>query len=342
METVVDAVRSRRTDEGSSVVTRGLVIGKFLPPHRGHKYLIETALAHVDQLDILVCSRADQPISGELRSAWMAELHPTAHIRLIDDPGEDDNSRFWAGYTVQLLGYAPDIVFSSEDYGEAYARCMGCRHVMVDRARVHVPTSGSAIRRSPLRHWDFIEPCVKAYFAKRVCIVGAESTGTTTLARELAKHYQTVWVPEYAREYCEKVQASGADLWTYPWRSEEFTDIATRQQHMEDFLARQANRVLICDTDAMSTGIWHERYMKHRSAAVEAVASGGRHDLYVLTDCDIPFVQDGLRDGESIRKWMTERFEEVLRERGCSWIKVSGSLTERLRAATLEIEKLLA
>lgn len=322
-------------------MTRGLVIGKFLPPHRGHKFLIETALAQVDHLDVLICARADHPVPGELRRSWMAEIHPAAHIRAIDDPGEDDNSRFWAEYTLRLLGYAPDIVFSSEDYGEAYARYMGCRHVMVDRVRVHVPISGSAIRRHPLRNWDFLEPCVRAYFAKRVCVVGAESTGTTTLARQLAEHYQTVWVPEYGREYCEKLQASGADLWTYAWRSEEFTEIASRQQQMEDALARQANRVLICDTDAMSTGIWHERYMKRRSAAVEAVVDAGRHDLYLLTDCDVPFVQDGLRDGESIRNWMTGRFEEVLRERGYSWIKVSGGPSDRLRAATPEIDKLL-
>ena len=322
-------------------MTRGLVIGKFLPPHRGHKFLIETALAQVDHLDILICARTAQPISGEVRRTWLMELHPNAHIRVIDDPGEDDNSRFWAAYTVQLLGYAPDIVFSSEDYGEAYARHMGCGHVMVDRARVHVPTSGSAIRRSPLQNWEFLEPCVRAYFAKRVCVVGAESTGTTTLARELAGHYQTVWVPEYGREYCERLQAAGADLWTYRWRSEEFTEIATRQQQMEDVLARQANRVLICDTDAMSTGIWYERYTKHRSAEIETLAASRRHDLYLLTDCDIPFVQDGLRDGESIRTWMTARFEEVLRERGCAWIKVSGAPMERLRAATLEIDKLL-
>ena len=122
-------------------------------------------------------------------------MHPTAHVRVLDDPGEDDNSRFWAEYTVQRLGYTPDIVFSSEDYGEAYTRYMGCRHIMVDRERVHVPISASAIRSHPLRHWEFLEPCVRAYFVKRVCVVGAESTGTTTLARQLAEHYRTVWVP---------------------------------------------------------------------------------------------------------------------------------------------------
>ena len=174
---------------------RGLVIGKFCPPHRGHKFLIETALAQVEDLDVLICVRADQSISGELRRQWLQEMHPSASVRALDDPGEDDNPRFWAEYMTRILGRAPDVVFSSEDYGENLAHYLGCQHVMVDRERVHVPISGSAIRADPLRHWEFLEPCVRGYFAKRVCVVGAESTGTTTLARELAEYYRTVWVP---------------------------------------------------------------------------------------------------------------------------------------------------
>jgi NadR type nicotinamide-nucleotide adenylyltransferase len=322
-------------------VTRGLVIGKFYPPHRGHKFLLDTALAQVDYLDVLICARPEHTISGELRRQWLEEMHPTACVRAIDDPGEGDNSKFWAEYTVQILGYVPDIVFTSEDYGETYARFLGCRHVMVDRERTQVPVSASAIRLAPIKHWDFLEPCVRAHLAKRVSVVGAESTGTTTLARDLAEHYRTVWVPEYGREYCENMQAAGLDLWTYQWRTEEFTEIALKQQEMEDALAREANRILICDTDVLATGIWHERYIKTPSFAVDAIAAAHRHDLYLLTDCDLTFVQDGLRDGETIRQWMTRRFEEVLNERGLPWVKISGQGNQRLAAAIREVDKLL-
>lgn len=321
---------------------RALVIGKFYPPHRGHKFLIDTALARVDHLDVLICVRPEQTISGELRRQWLQEMHPTASVRAIDDPGEDDNSKFWAEYTVQILGYAPDIVFTSEDYGEAYARFLGCRHVLVDRERTQVPVSARVIRSAPLKHWDFLEPCVRAHFAKRISVVGAESTGTTTLARDLAEHYRTVWVPEYGREYCENMQAAGLDLWTYQWRTEEFTEIALKQQEMEDCLAREANRILICDTDGLATGIWHERYINAPSAQVDAIAAAHHHDLYLLTDCDLAFVQDGLRDGETIRQWMTRRFEEVLSERGLPWVKISGQGDQRLTAAIREVDKLLA
>jgi HTH-type transcriptional repressor of NAD biosynthesis genes len=323
-------------------VTRGLVIGKFYPPHRGHKSLIDTALAQVDHLDVLVCVRPEQTIPGALRVQWLREMHRSACVRAIDDPGKDDDSEFWARYTVQILGSAPDVVFTSEDYGETYARFLGCRHVMVDRERTHVPISARTIRAAPLRHWEYLEPCVRAHFARRISVVGAESTGTTTLAHDLAEHYHTVWVPEYGREYCEKMQAAGVDLWTYQWRSAEFTEIAHKQQEMEDHLARKANRILICDTDVLATGIWHERYTGNRSPEVEALAASHRHDLYLLTDCDLPFVQDGLRDGETIRQWMTKRFEEVLTERGLPWVKISGQGSQRLSAAIREVDKVLA
>jgi HTH-type transcriptional regulator, transcriptional repressor of NAD biosynthesis genes len=81
---------------------------------------------------------------------------------------------------------------------------------------------------------------------------------------------------------------------------------------------------LLCDTDVLAKGIWHERYMGCRSPDVEAFAASHRHDLYLLAGCDLPFVQDGLRDGETIRQWMTKRFEDALTECGLRWVQISG------------------
>jgi len=322
-------------------MTRGLVIGKFYPPHRGHKFLIETALRSVDHLDVLICVLPSQTISGDLRQRWLQEIHPEANVMQIDDIGEDDNSEVWAAYTNRILGRAPDVVFTSEGYGDAYARFLGCQHILVDRERNHVPISASRIRSNPFAYWDFLEPCVRAYFVKRVCVVGAESTGTTTLAQDLAARFETLWVPEYGREYCEKLATSGVDLWKHGWKSEEFTLIAHTQIERELRLAHEANRLLICDTDAFATGIWHERYLGMPSPEIDAIAAAHYPCLYILTNHDIPFVQDGLRDGENIRKWMTSRFEEKLSKRKLPWMKVSGSRVERLNSTIPTIESLL-
>ena len=106
-------------------------------------------------------------------------------------------------------------------------------------------------------------------------------------------------------------------------------------------MARNANRVLICDTDPLATSVWHERYMGTRSEAVEKIAKSRVYDLYLLTDCDIPFVQDGTRDGEDIRVWMTGRLEERIQERGIRYLKVSGSRRDRMRLAVAAVDSIL-
>ena len=181
--------------------------------------------------------------------------------------------------------------------------------------------------------WEFIDPPVRAWFAKRVVVVGAESTGTTTLARDLARALETEWVPEYGREYSEKKQAAGDEV----WRSEEFLEIAREQTRMEDEAARQANRILICDTNAFATCLWHRRYMGFDHEPLEEFAKGGRADLYLLTGDEIPFVQDGLRDGEHIRHEMHQWFEAALARQPAPWTCVRGTTRERLDAAMAAI-----
>jgi NadR type nicotinamide-nucleotide adenylyltransferase len=308
----------------------GVVIGKFYPPHRGHKHLIDYAAARVDNLTVIVCERPQDAIPGTLRAAWLREIHPDAEVLLIDDHYDEADSRVWAANTVRWLGRAPDFVFTSEDYGERYARYMGSVHVLVDRERLAVPVSGTAVRRDPLGCWEYLEPCVRVYFAPRICVVGAESTGTTTLARALAEHYRTAWVPEYGRLYSEaKLPAAES----YQWDTSEFTFIAEQQAALEDRLVREANRVLIYDTDPFATGIWHERYLGYRSPSVEAIAATRRYALYLVTDVDIPFVQDGTRDGEHIREWMHGRFLAELTRQGKRFAVLAGSHETRLRKA---------
>jgi NadR type nicotinamide-nucleotide adenylyltransferase len=318
---------------------RGLVVGKFYPPHRGHKHLIDRATSVSDEVWVIVCKKPGEAPPGELRAAWLEEIHPRAHVMLIDDTLDVDDSRVWAENSIRWLGFVPDMVFTSEDYGDPFAYHLGCRHVLVDKAREAVPISGTRVRADPLGCWEFLEPPVRAYYAKRVCLVGAESTGKTTLARALAEHYVTVWVPEFGREYTERLLAEHG---TCPWTSEDFRLIAERQCGLEEAAARLANKVLICDTDAFATGVWHRRYMGERSHEVEAIAAAHRvPDLYLLTDADTPFVQDGLRDGELIREWMHEAFVDELTAQGRPFRLLSGSYEQRFAQAVGHIDRLL-
>ncbi|WP_367870434.1 AAA family ATPase [Luteolibacter sp. Populi] len=310
----------------------GLVVGKFLPPHRGHRFLIETALSRCERVVVIICGKPVDPIPPELRAGWLRELVPQAEVMLIDDRYDENDSRVWAENTMGWLGRAPDAVFTSEDYGERYAGLMGARHVMVDRARLVVPCSGTAVRQDPFAMWDFIDPPLREWFAKRIVIVGAESTGTTTLAMDLAAALDTEWVAEYGREYSMLKQGS-CDA---NWRSEEFMDIVREQARREDAAARRANRILVCDTNSFATVQWHRRYMGTRFAELEAFAAACRADVYFLTGDEIPFEQDGLRDGEHLRHDMHRWFEEALTAQPKPWFLLRGSRETRLSHA-LEI-----
>jgi NadR type nicotinamide-nucleotide adenylyltransferase len=316
----------------------GLVIGKFLPPHRGHGLLIEAAVAQSERVAVIVCERETDPIPARLRAEWLRELHPSARVLVVEDRYDAEDSAVWAGNTVRWLGRAPDAVFTSEEYGERYASLMGSHHVPVDRARQRVPVSGTAVRSDPFLHWQHIAPPVRGYYAKRVCVVGAESTGTTTLAAALARALGTRWVEEYGREYTEAKWSRGESA----WRTEEFEQIAGQQLLRADAAAREADRVLVCDTNAFATVLWHRRYVGGPCPGVEAIATAERCDLYLLTGDEIPFVQDGLRDGESVRHEMHRWFEEALAAQPVPWRLLRGPHDARLREAVRLTRELFA
>ncbi len=317
---------------------RGLIVGKFYPPHRGHKYLIDAGRAQVDHLSVIICQKPHEQPPGELRAAWLREIHPDVNVLLIEDVYDEQDSKIWAENSIRWLGFVPDVVFTSEEYGDRFAHHLGCQHVQVDKARAIVPVSGTKVRSAPLQYWEFLEPPVRGWYAKRVCLVGAESTGKTTLATALAAHYQTVWVAEYGRAYSERKLAMDGG---YNWSSEEFTHIAQVQCERENEAARKANKLLICDTDAFATSIWHRRYLHEPSPAVEAiVAEHRRPDLYLLTDVNTPFEQDGTRDGAAIRHWMHETFIAELTAQQRPFQFLSGSASERLANAMAIIDDL--
>lgn len=318
----------------------GLAFGKFDPPHRGHSLLFDVALGHVDRLIVLVWDYPEQSVAAELRARWLREIVPEADVRVIPDdpnaastdiPAQAEHARRF------LRGERIDMLFTSESYGEAFARVVGAaRHFVVDRDRQWVPVSGTTVRRAPLDHLTWLEPCVRAHYVKRVGIVGAESTGKTTLSRRLAEHYRTLWVPEYGRDYTLVKYEQG---FTGEFVSDEFFHIAREQQRREDEAARSANRLLICDTDVLATKIWYERYVQRPAPRIPVGSPSIA--LYLVPFPDVPYVQDEIRDAEHLRFWMYERFLEEIGKSGTPHVVLQGTFDERYRQALEAIDRLM-
>jgi HTH-type transcriptional repressor of NAD biosynthesis genes len=214
-------------------------------------------------------------------------------------------------------------------------------------------------KRDPFAGWQSLSPKRRERLAARVVLVGAESTGKTTLTQDLVDHYRarggvwsnTLWVSEFGRDYTVvKIAENGldwnddAEFRSADWTPKDFGIIALEQQRLEDAAAAAGSPVLFCDTDALATQIWERRYLGEGStAARDVLPELPPRALYLLTDHrDVEFTQDGIRDGEQFRETMTQWFADELEARGERGRVVRGGRAERLAECIRLVDEVLA
>ena len=172
----------------------------------------------------------------------------------------------------------------------------------------------------------------------KVVIFGPESTGKTTLSEKLARHYNTVWVPEYAREYLQ-------DKWNNERKTCEPKDllpIAEGQMRLENDLTTKATDLLICDTDLLETKVYSEAYyLGYCDPTLEKHALENKYDLYFLTYIDIPWEADDLRDKPNERERMFLYFKDTLEKYNRNFVILKGDKKTRLKKAVEHIDNLL-
>ncbi len=172
----------------------------------------------------------------------------------------------------------------------------------------------------------------------KIVLFGPESTGKTTLSKLLARHYNTVWVREYAREYLQ-------DKWNNERKTCEDIDlipIAIGQINLENDLSQKADKVLICDTDLLETKVYSEEYYGgFVDPELDKVALENQYDLYLLTYIDTPWEEDDLRDRPEQRQEMFNAFENALKKYNRPYITLKGSIKNRLDKSVKAIDKIL-
>jgi NadR type nicotinamide-nucleotide adenylyltransferase len=164
----------------------------------------------------------------------------------------------------------------------------------------------------------------------RICLTGAESTGKTELAKELAGHFSAPWVPEYSREYATMVNRELSYI--------DVTPIARGQVQLEDRIVATARDLVILDTDLLSTVVYSRHHFGACPEVVEWMARNRLADLYLLLDIDVPWLPDPVRDSGERRDILHDDFMRALVELQARYQMISGAWDDRFKRSVEAIE----
>ncbi|MEM7114836.1 MAG: AAA family ATPase [Chloroflexota bacterium] len=313
--------------------THGLTLGKYAPLHKGHQLVIETALAEMERVTVIIYDAPETTaVPLNIRANWLRTLYP--QVRVVEawdgptdvgDAPEIKNKH--EDYVLNVLKIR-DVThfYSSEFYGEHMSIALGATNRLVDPLRTTVPMSGTTARDNLYAARSYIHPTVYRDLITHVVFLGAPSTGKTTIAERMAAEYDTVWMPEYGREYWETHQIERR------LSLEQLEEIAEGHWEREEQLLAQANRYLFTDTNALTTYVFSQYY--HQAAtprlAEMAVLAQSRYDLVFLCETDIPYDDTWDRSGDGNRQMFQKRVVGDLLARKVTFVLLSGDLEQRM------------
>lgn len=281
--------------------TIGVYGGKFYPFHKGHLACILKAQSQVDILFVIVQhdeehertlieGKGFQHINHRIRERWITEeLKSFPNIRVMSDyePRSDnfmDDSRLETIYNNlnDLLGGINKVFSNEPEYTPYFQRYLPeAEHVVLFGGIPAVNIDATTIRSNLQKEWEFLPRTVQSWFTPRVAVCGIESAGKSHLSKMLAAHFQTVTVPEYGRLYYENLNGfTGIDL------PSDYDDIVGGQLHSLNLAQKDANRVLIADTDLVYTQYFHIRQHGYKNmivdAAIKSQSERIAHRLYIM------------------------------------------------------------
>lgn len=292
---------------------KGFIILGARPFHKGHEALIEYGKSNCDHLTILVGAVPNEPIDIKYRLHWVLSnyLHDSK-VSVFGDYVVEPNfinsaekSIWWGKYVTKKWGKF-DRVFTSEDYGTIFSETLGAENWVFNKSRTIVPISGTMIRNKPFTNWEYINNFAKDYFVKKIFIVGTESTGKTTLAKQLAEYYNTTWCRELGRDLIPDTKKCTID------------DLRlVGIEHAKEILrqTRKANKILFVDTDLNITKSYSKYLFNEIPEYPDWVEEANKSDLTLfLSSQYVPFIQDGTRLIEEDREKLEENHKEILSE----------------------------
>jgi HTH-type transcriptional repressor of NAD biosynthesis genes len=319
---------------------KGLVLGKFMPLHKGHIELINFAAQNCDHLIVWVCVSTKEEMPAELRLNWIKkafESNPNIEpILFVYDEKDLPNSSVSSPdiskkWTMAIKKHLPPInlFFSTEKYGDYVAEYLKIRHILFPENKM---ISATEIRNKPYKYWDFIPDIVKPYYYKKICILGTESTGKSTLTKQLAEYFDGDYVTEAGREIVEK-----SNQCTF----EDLQKIAISHAKQIQNTENQLNKIAFIDTDINITKSYSKFLFNKELHTEDWIINANQCHHYLYLDKDAPYIQDGTRLKENHRNTLDSFHKNELKKAGIRYKLINGNWEERLKKAVEEIKSLL-
>ena len=331
----------------------GMYGGSFNPLHLGHVNNIITASNLCEKLYVVISVTNDEnEIDHRERFMWLknitSEMENVEVFEIFDKNISKDTYDWETGANdiKEYINKPIDVVFSGDDYKgkERWEKLYpGSEIYYIPRSNINI--SSTEIRKNPYKYFEYLPSCVKPYYTKKVCIIGTESTGKTTLTRNLAKYFNTMHVEEAGRYICE--DAGGIDN-MQPYH---YFEILFKHKQLEKEALKNANKVLIIDTDSLITLYYYQLGFEKRNElnkSFEDISKGisvlNNYDLYIFLEPDIKWIQDGTRTyGEpEVREENNKKLKKIFDDNGIKYVCVNGDYDNRYQKSKQLIEDLLS
>lgn len=319
----------------------GLTLGKFAPFHKGHQFIVETALKEVDKLILIIYDTDVIEVPLKVRADWIRKLYPqVCVIEAWDGPVGHSRDREYEikeeNYVLGLLnGEKITHFYSSEYYGEHMSKALGALDRRIDEARTKVPISATLIRSDPYKYREYLDDSVYRDLIIKVVFLGAMSTGKSTITEALAKRYNTTFASEYGRDYWAEHQVNRRISF------EAFNEIATGHIKREEIAFKSANKYCFVDTNAITTYMFALDYHNKAPELLQKIANENykRYDLFFLCDDDIPYDDTWDRSGDQKRKIFHKQIIGDLLDRRIPFIVLRGDLETRIKKVEEVLKK---